>query len=115
MDLGILGSAWERFRARGGAGALHEDGGASEDITNIERLKSPGNFDLWNFQITNILKANGLLDIGNGKSLFEDLKDETGKDKWILMDAKAQKYIMLAIEKNVLTHILNCKTSKRNV
>ncbi|UYV75110.1 K02A2.6-like [Cordylochernes scorpioides] len=27
-DLGILGSAWERFRARGGAGALHEDGGA---------------------------------------------------------------------------------------
>ncbi|UYV80938.1 hypothetical protein LAZ67_19002227, partial [Cordylochernes scorpioides] len=26
-DLGILGSAWERFRARGGAGALHEDGG----------------------------------------------------------------------------------------
>ncbi|UYV75505.1 hypothetical protein LAZ67_13000423 [Cordylochernes scorpioides] len=28
LDLGILGSAWERFRARGGAGALHEDGGA---------------------------------------------------------------------------------------
>ncbi|UYV68053.1 hypothetical protein LAZ67_5002915 [Cordylochernes scorpioides] len=62
--------------------------------------------------ITIIFKANGLLDIVNGKSLFEDLKDETGKDKWSLKDAKAQKYIMLTIEKNVLTHILNCKTSK---
>ncbi|UYV77795.1 hypothetical protein LAZ67_15002324 [Cordylochernes scorpioides] len=50
--------------------------------------------------------------IVNGKSLFEDLKDETGKDKWSQKDAKAQKYIMLTIEKNVLTHILNCKTSK---
>ncbi|UYV80232.1 K02A2.6-like, partial [Cordylochernes scorpioides] len=62
--------------------------------------------------ITIIFKANGLLDIVNGKSLFEDLKYETGKDKWSLKDAKAQKYIMLTIEKNVLTHILNCKTSK---
>ncbi|UYV70767.1 hypothetical protein LAZ67_8000536 [Cordylochernes scorpioides] len=84
----------------------------SEDIANIVRLKNPENFDLWNFQITIIFKANGLLDIVNGKSLFEDLKDETGKDKWSLKDAKAQKYIMLTIEKNVLTHILNCKTSK---
>ncbi|UYV84488.1 hypothetical protein LAZ67_X002358 [Cordylochernes scorpioides] len=63
-------------------------------------------------RITIIFKENGLLDIVNGKSLFEDLKDETGKDKWSLKDAKAQKYIMLTIEKNVLTHILNCKTSK---
>ncbi|UYV84374.1 hypothetical protein LAZ67_X001964 [Cordylochernes scorpioides] len=67
---------------------------------------------LRNFQITIIFKANGLLDILNGKSLFEDLKDETRKDKWSLKDAKEQKYIMLTIEKNVLTHILNCKTSK---
>ncbi|UYV76293.1 hypothetical protein LAZ67_13003282, partial [Cordylochernes scorpioides] len=74
-------------------------------IENNKILKSPS-------KITIIFKANGLLDIVNGKSLFEDLKDETGKDKWSLKDAKAQKYIMLTIEKNVLTHILNCKTSK---
>ncbi|UYV85034.1 hypothetical protein LAZ67_X004346 [Cordylochernes scorpioides] len=54
---------------------------STTDIANIVRLKNPENFDLWNFQITIIFKANGLLDIVNGKSLFEDLKDETGKDK----------------------------------
>ena len=78
----------------------------------IDKLKNTENFEIWNFQINIVFKANNLIDIINGKSIFEDLERENEKTNWVVKDAKAQKYIISSVEKTVLTHILNCKSSK---
>lgn len=79
--------------------------------TYIEKLCSEESFQIWNFQLNVVLKANGLFDIVNGESKLEDLNSNEKKDEWKKNDAKAQKLIVMTIDKKWLLHIINSKSS----
>lgn len=84
---------------------------STEEIGNIEKLCDISSFDLWNFQITVLLKASGLYKIVSGQEKLENLTKDEDINTWIKNDAKAQRIIISTIDKKGLMHIMNCKTA----
>lgn len=82
-----------------------------EEIANVEKLANIRTFEVWNFQVTIILKASGLMGIVQGEEKYEDLTEDNAKKVWIRSDAKAQRVLISTVDKKVLLHIINCKTS----
>lgn len=70
-----------------------------EEISQIEKLSDIESFQLWNFQITILFKANGLHEIITGNSKLEEISTEEEKAVWRKKDAKAQKIIITTVEK----------------
>lgn len=83
----------------------------NDDLVKIEKLTGSENFEVWKFQIKIVFKANGQWETVNGESLFTSLTKEEEKAIWIKKDARAQKTIVTTIEKKLLMHVLNCRTS----
>lgn len=84
---------------------------SSEEIGNIEKLRDSETFEIWNFQVVILFKANSLHKIVNGEEKYENLTKEDEKKSWLKRDAKAQRIIVSTIDKKVLTHIMKCETA----
>lgn len=82
----------------------------SDEGLQIEKLKGKENFQMWNFQITIVFKAHSLYEIVNGTK--EKPTEQKDAASWDLSDAKAQKLIIMTIDKPSTLHIINCKTAK---
>jgi len=78
----------------------------------IEKLVNEESFQVWNFQLQVILKANGLHEVVNGENLLENMKNDEEKTAWIRKDAKAQKLIVMSIDKKLMLHIMNCENAR---
>ncbi|KAK9693484.1 hypothetical protein QE152_g34158 [Popillia japonica] len=75
-----------------------------EEVSQIEKLKDVESYQLWNFQLTIMFKANGLYEIVKGESKLESMKSEEEKETWKKKDAKAQKIITTTIERKTQKH-----------
>ena len=82
-----------------------------EEVSNIEKLMNAETFELWDFQTGIFFKASGLFTIVTGEEKIEDLTQDKDKKLWIQKDAKAQKIIITTVDKKLLIHIMNCKSS----
>ncbi|KAL1506481.1 hypothetical protein ABEB36_005841 [Hypothenemus hampei] len=85
---------------------------ALEELNNIEKLTDEETYQIWKLQISTCLKASGLFEIVSGIVKSEALTNEEDKTNWIKKDTEAQKLITMSIDKKILRHITECKTSK---
>lgn len=81
----------------------------SDDTCNIEQLKDETNFEIWKFQITIIFKSKNIFDLVIGEILRPE--EKKARKDWEKNDATAQRIIITTIDKQPLTHLLNCSTS----
>lgn len=81
------------------------------DINRIQILKDKESFQVWKFEITVSFKANELYDIVSGAIKNEDVIG-IEQATWTRKDSMAQKLIITSIDKKLLMHIINCKSSK---
>lgn len=82
---------------------------AEEFQLPIEKLTNEESFQIWNFPLCVVLKANGLYEVVSKEQELESLNTEEEKSAWKKKDAKAQKYIVMSVDKKHLLHIINCK------
>ncbi|XP_073996174.1 uncharacterized protein [Rhodnius prolixus] len=81
------------------------------EVIEIDKLKKPEDFQCWKFKITILLKANGLYGIVSGEEASPP-QDHKDYNLFVQRDAKAQKLIILSIDKIPLTHVMTCNNSK---
>lgn len=81
------------------------------ELALIEKLKDSESFEIWKFQIQIVFKAYGQYQIVTGESKLEDQTRDEDIRSWTSKDAKAQKSIITSIDKKLMMHILNCKSS----
>lgn len=54
--------------------------------------------ELWNFQITILLKAYSLPEIVTGNKKYETLSKEEDNKRWLKNDAKAKKLLVSTVD-----------------
>lgn len=77
----------------------------------ISKLEDAVGWTLWKFQVKVVLRASNLWNIINGSKK----KPETaGKDleEWNLLDAKAQKILVVSMGEEPMLHIMNCESAE---
>lgn len=84
----------------------------SDDVDNIEKLKTAEDFALWKFQIDIIFKSHDLYKLVSGKEVLAVDATEMVKADFERRDARAQKVITSTIDKKSLTYIMSCSTAK---
>lgn len=80
-----------------------------EETIAIEKLKGTENFQLWEFQIQIVFRAQSLHSVANGITVKPEAAEAA--EEWMQKDAKAQRIIISSIERTPMMHILNCTTS----
>lgn len=77
---------------------------------SVEKLTKEESFQIWNFQMLIVLKANGLYEVVSGELSYEDLRRDEEINSW--KDAKAKKLMIISIHKKHVMHIKNYNNSK---
>lgn len=80
-----------------------------QELNAVTKLKDTETYALWKFQVDILIKSAGLYGYVDGTINYPT--DKTLVEAWVKADAKVQKFIICTIDKNVLIHIMNCKTS----
>ncbi|XP_050524192.1 uncharacterized protein LOC126895906 [Daktulosphaira vitifoliae] len=93
----------------------------------INKLNGSENWAKWKFQMTVILKSYDVLfSVINGSYEYpiQIIKHDTETDteaqlrleqvqqKWLMTDAKAQRFIVMSVDEQSLDYIMNCDTAK---
>lgn len=85
------------------------------ELQKVTTLYCENEFPLWKFQINIIFKSSGLQDVIKGTTGTEAIpmpSREQNLTDYELKDAKAQKIIMLSIDKKLMIHIMTCENAK---
>lgn len=69
------------------------------------------NWNVWKFQVKVVLMAKGLYEITCGKETAP-VEDQDKIIKWKLKDAKAQEALVIRMEDEIISHIMQCETAK---
>jgi len=78
----------------------------SENLDSVDKLKSAEGYPIWKFQVGIILKASNLYD-----TVVTLPASDQRTEQWKKNDAKAQKIIVITIDKQPLVHLLSCESS----
>jgi len=84
----------------------------TEEYVHIDKLKDNETFLVWKFQVTIVFKSLGLYDIVSEKKVLRQDSNKQEKEDWLEKDARVQKIIVSTLDKQPLTHVLICNTSK---
>lgn len=80
------------------------------DVSIVDKLKDPSDFQLWKFKVNILFKAQGLYDVVRGDVKKPD-KESSQLVDYLRKDARAQKIIVSTIDKIPVTHILTCESA----
>ncbi|KAJ8892363.1 hypothetical protein PR048_004943 [Dryococelus australis] len=80
------------------------------ELSLVEKLKEPSDFQLWTFKVNILFKSQGLYSIvcGEVKAPEQGSSDYAA---YVKNDAKAQKIIITPVDRIPLTHILTCENA----
>lgn len=82
-------------------------------VKNVNRLDGK-NYQVWKFQITALLIANGIYDVVTGDRVRSpnDVTNEANHKKWIKDDARAKVIISTSMIDSELECLLTCTSAK---
>lgn len=69
------------------------------------------NWNVWKFQIKVVLIAKGLYEITRGTE-NAPVGDNKNLEKWKMKNAKAQEALVVRMEKDIISHVMQCETAK---
>ena len=82
------------------------------EAVSVSKLNN-SNWNVWNFQIKVVLMAKGLFEITCGDSEAPINNDDDKLTKWKLKDAKAQEVLILRMEDEIISHVMQCDSAKK--
>lgn len=82
------------------------------ELSKISKLQSEKDFPVWKFQVNILFKSSNVQDIINHAGPIPSVPDGQNND-FQTRDAKAQKIIMMTVDKKVMIHIMTCETAKQ--
>lgn len=80
---------------------------SGENLDCVDKLKDAEVYPIWKFQVRIIFKASNFHEMVTTPATQEVRQT----DQWKRNDAKAQKVIVMTIDKQPLVHILSCESS----
>ena len=70
------------------------------------------NWNVWKFQIRVVLMAKGLYEITCGDESVPTTATANEVGKWKLKDAKAQEVLIVRMEEEIISYVMQCETAK---
>lgn len=81
-------------------------------MESIVNKLNNSNWNVWKFQVKVVLLSKGLFEIISGAEVIP-VGDADQIAKWKIKDARAQEVLVVRMEDEIISHVMQCESSKQ--